>query len=221
MDEEPEMGEFTEAEHVDSEIDELFSEWDMPVSDYIRVDDNVATSEPQKPADGTEGPIPSMSTAPEPSDPAEEHSDEEEDFGEETEKVSTKTVLDCLQKINTYCLQADCSHKLLNSFNAFVQVVEKHSACTGRQKKITDFFFKKDSGEKAQERETGPSRQERMKEGVMTDKWKTESMGGNEAEWGENNVGSGRGNREREDVQGQGDRGGRGDGQIGRGGKKE
>ena len=56
MDEEPEMGEFTEAEHVDSEtdelfsewefteaehvdseIDELFSEWDMPISDYIQV----------------------------------------------------------------------------------------------------------------------------------------------------------------------------------------
>ena len=116
------VGESTEY-GMNSDTGKRFGEWNVQASDYIRVDDNVATSELQEPAAGTDDLTPSTSVVQEPTGPTEEHSDEEEDSEDQTDKMSRKTVLDCVRKINT-CLQAERGHKLLNSFNAFVRVVE-------------------------------------------------------------------------------------------------
>ena len=119
------VGESTEYD-MNSDTGKMFGEWYVQVSGCIPVDDNVAISEFQKPAAGTDDLTPSTSVVREQTGPTEEHADEEEDAGDQTEKVSRKTVLDCVRKINTCCLQAERGHKLLNSFNASVQVVEKH-----------------------------------------------------------------------------------------------
>ena len=113
----------------------LFEEFNISPSEYFGVDDDVITSEPASPPTA---PSPSTSTAPE--TVIEEASDGEDDCGEQMPSISSRAALDCVEKINAYCLRSGCADDVLESFHVFTALLEKHVAKAKSQTHITDFF---------------------------------------------------------------------------------
>ncbi|XP_076450164.1 uncharacterized protein LOC143286474 isoform X2 [Babylonia areolata] len=113
----------------------LFKEFNISPSEYFGVDDDVITSESASPPTA---PSPSTSTAPE--TVVEEASDGEDDCGEEMPSISSRAALDCVEKINAYCLRSGCADDVLESFLVFTALLEKHVAKAKSQTHITDYF---------------------------------------------------------------------------------
>ncbi|KAL8619437.1 hypothetical protein ACOMHN_011788 [Nucella lapillus] len=83
----------------------LFAEWNIDPSEYVSVDDDVATEEP-----ATCASAPSTST----DTVDEEASDEEDNCGKGLERISTNSALDCVEKLKKFCLQSGCSDDIMN-----------------------------------------------------------------------------------------------------------
>ena len=94
----------------------LFEEFNISPSDYFNVDDDAITSGPASPPIV---PAPSTSTAPE--TVTEDASDGDDDCEEEIPRISSKAVLDWVEKINTHCLQSGCADDVLESFHVFTR----------------------------------------------------------------------------------------------------
>ncbi|KAL8592873.1 hypothetical protein ACOMHN_050700 [Nucella lapillus] len=107
----------------------LFAEWNIDPSEYVSVDDDVATEEP-----ATCASAPSTST----DTVDEEASDEEDNCGKGLERISTNSALDCVEKLKKFCLQSGCSDDM--SPFEFSDLLEKHIASLKSQSSITDFF---------------------------------------------------------------------------------
>ncbi|KAL8606073.1 hypothetical protein ACOMHN_044409 [Nucella lapillus] len=81
----------------------LFAEWNIDPSEYVSVDDDVATEEP-----ATCASAPSTSTV------DEEASDEEDNCRKGLERISTNSALDCVEKLKKFCLQSGCSDDIMS-----------------------------------------------------------------------------------------------------------
>ncbi|KAL8584690.1 hypothetical protein ACOMHN_035611 [Nucella lapillus] len=87
----------------------LFAEWNIDPSEYVSVDDDVATEEP-----ATCASAPSTST----DTVDEEASDEEDNCGKGLERISTNSALDCVEKLKKFCLQSGCSDDIMKRWEA-------------------------------------------------------------------------------------------------------
>ncbi|KAL8615196.1 hypothetical protein ACOMHN_029212 [Nucella lapillus] len=138
----------------------LFAEWNIDPSEYVSVDDDVATEEP-----ATCASAPSTST----DTVDEEASDEEDNCGKRLERISTNSALDCVEKLKKFCLQSGCSDDIMSPFNEFSDLLEKHIASLKSQSSITDFFraMQKEKGnthDVGEDRTGEEEREEWMKE---------------------------------------------------------
>ncbi|KAL8565360.1 hypothetical protein ACOMHN_029055 [Nucella lapillus] len=146
----------------------LFAEWNIDPSEYVSVDDDVATEEP-----ATCASAPSTST----DTVDEEASDEEDNCGKGHERISTNSALDCVEKLKKFCLQSGCSDDIMSPFNEFSDLLEKHIASLKSQSSITDFFraMQKEKGNTHDVGEDRTGEEER-------EEWMKEDTGGKK-EW--------------------------------------
>ncbi|KAL8613536.1 hypothetical protein ACOMHN_007579 [Nucella lapillus] len=146
----------------------LFAEWNIDPSEYVSVDDDVATEEP-----ATCASAPSTST----DTVDEEASDEENNCGKGLERISTNSALDCVEKLKKFCLQSGCSDDIMSPFNEFSDLLEKHIASLKSQSSITDFFraMQKEKGNTHDVGEDRTGEEER-------EEWMKEDTGGKK-EW--------------------------------------
>ncbi|KAL8600197.1 hypothetical protein ACOMHN_062487 [Nucella lapillus] len=124
-------------------LSRFFEEWNVSPLEYFSVDNDATTTGPVRSAPCTAESTQSTSIASSQTSLRKEMSsdDEEEDECRQMqEQVSGKTALDCLQTIQTFCLQSGCSSPVMNSFNTFAQALNRHLACANQQTKITHFF---------------------------------------------------------------------------------
>ena len=69
---------------------------------------------------------------------------DDEDCGVLKETASKSTVVGCVQKLNLFCMQADCDDSVLKPFNASRDALDERFACSGKQSKLTPFFKKRE-----------------------------------------------------------------------------
>ena len=153
-------------------LSRLLKEWNISLSEYFSVDEDIVRSGPEKTATCT-GPSPSATVTSQDSD------SDHDDCGEVEETVTRKKVLEHVHRTNINLMQTEGQNAVMKAFFHFKEALDRHTARLSTQTKITQFFSKpgaerksesqvkseQDQGEKFYKKQDQPSAEQTQPEG--------------------------------------------------------
>ncbi|KAK7493174.1 hypothetical protein BaRGS_00015511 [Batillaria attramentaria] len=122
-------------------LERMFKEYNISVSDYIGVDENIPATVPEETLT-PQKPLTSRTTGPFSEDAVDEEEGEsdEDNCGNPEDVITRREASECVRKLQLYLMQSDGTGVVEKPFLHFKETFEQHIMNTRRQSTITHFF---------------------------------------------------------------------------------